>query len=258
MFPDEQDIGLESNDQRAANPYARGNVAQRRQYGIVINGDIGCYTLGALQPLYAMDTCGCMGASIPYALGMEKAGVKNKVVAVIGDSTFFHSGITGLVDVITSGAATTIIILDNFTTAMTGGNANPGSGHALAGEPARRVELETLCLGLGVEDVQVINAYDNEAIEREITRSLQSPAPSVLIVRAPCVLQERSSHALVSWVERDKCVACWACLATACPALIRDDGKVGIIPDMCTDCEVCNQVCPYDAILRVDREGVPA
>lgn len=261
MFPDEQDIGLEGNGQSTSttsSPYARGNVAQRRQYGIVVNGDIGCYTLGALQPLYAMDTCGCMGASIPYALGMEKAGVKNKVVAVIGDSTFFHSGITGLVDVITSGAATTIIILDNYTTAMTGGNVNPGTGVKLDGSPAPRIELETLCKGLGVEDVQVINAYDNETIERELNRAVQSPAPSVLIVREPCVLQQRATYPMVSWVERDKCVSCWACLATACPALIRDNGKVGIISDACTDCEVCNQVCPYDAILRVDRDRVPA
>ena len=120
-----------------SSPYAAQPIyAQRRQYGIVVNGDIGCYTLGALQPLFAMDTCGCMGASIGYALGMEKAGVKNKVVAVIGDSTFYHSGITGLVDVITSGAATTVIILDNFTTAMTGGNVNPGTG-SVRRRPAR-------------------------------------------------------------------------------------------------------------------------
>jgi indolepyruvate ferredoxin oxidoreductase alpha subunit len=254
MYPDPTDPA--ADEPSARSPYRRGNIAPRKQYGIVVNGDIGCYTLGALQPLFAMDTCGCMGASIGYALGMEKAGVKNKLVAIIGDSTFYHSGITGLVDVITSGAATTVIILDNFTTAMTGGNANPGSGATVDGRPARRVELETLCKGLGVADVQVINAYDNATIEEEINRAVQSPEPSVLIIRAPCVLQERLTHAQVSWVEPDKCVACWACLATACPALIRRDGKVAVIADMCTDCEVCNQVCPYDAILRVDRAGV--
>ncbi|HMQ56748.1 MAG TPA: 4Fe-4S binding protein, partial [Anaerolineae bacterium] len=139
-----------------------------------------------------------------------------------------------------------------------GGNVNPGTGVALDGSPARRVELETLCKGLGIEDVQVINAYDTETIERELNRSLQSAEPSVLIVREPCVLQARATYPMVSWVERDKCVSCWACLATACPALIRDNGKVGVIPEMCTDCEVCNQVCPYDAILRLEREGVPA
>ena len=254
MYPDAVDIEA-TPAQPTNSPYARANFAQRRQYSIVVNGDIGCYTLGALQPLFAMDTCGCMGASIGYAVGMEKAGVKNKVVAVIGDSTFYHSGITGLVDVITSGAATTVIILDNFTTAMTGGNVNPGTGAAVNGEPARRVELETLCRGLGVEDVQVIDAYDNAAITHHLDRSLASSEPSVLIMRAPCVLQERASHAQVSWVEPDKCTSCWACLATACPALIRENGKVAVIPEQCTDCEVCNQVCPYDAILRVDREA---
>lgn len=252
------DVGLgdRGRQQRARNPYQRTTIERRRKYGVVVTGDIGCYTLGALQPLFAMDTCGCMGASIGYAIGLEKAGIKNKVVAVIGDSTFYHSGITGLVDVITSGAATTVIILDNFTTAMTGGNPNPGTGATVDDQPARRVELETLCQGLGVEDVQVINAFDAEAIEQELDRALQTSEPSVLIVRAPCVLQEQAAYPLVSWVEAEKCIGCWACLVTACPALIREDGKVEIIPDLCTDCEVCNQICPYDAILRVERDGV--
>ena len=255
MFPEQAEDTVEAETQPATrNPYLRANLERRRQYGIVVTGDIGCYTLGALQPLFAMDTCGCMGASIGHAIGLEKAGVKNKVVAVIGDSTFYHSGITGLVDVISSGAATTIIILDNFTTAMTGGNANPGSGNTVDGQPARRVELETLCRGLGVEDVQVVGGFDVEAIERELQRALQSDEPSVLIVREPCVLQVREKYPLVSWVEAEKCISCWACLVTACPALIRQDGKVAIIPEQCTDCEVCNQVCPYDAIIRVERD----
>ncbi len=246
----------EAGAPRTHSPYHRMTLERRRKHGVVVTGDIGCYTLGALQPLYAMDTTACMGASIGQAIGLELGGVKNKVVAIIGDSTFYHSGITGLVDVITAGTATTVIILDNFTTAMTGGNVNPGTGATVDGRPARRVDLETLCRGLGVEDVQVINAFDVAAIERELRRALQSPEPSVLIVRAPCVLQERATYPMVSWVEPEKCVSCWACLVTACPALIRKDGKVAIIPHLCTDCEVCNQVCPYDAILRVERDGV--
>jgi indolepyruvate ferredoxin oxidoreductase alpha subunit len=223
---------------------------------VVVTGDIGCYTLGALQPLFAMDTCACMGASIGQAIGLEKGGIKNKIVAVIGDSTFYHSGITGLVDVITSGAATTTIILDNFTTAMTGGNVNPGTGKTVDGKPARRVELETLCRGLGIEDVVVINGFDTPGIERELVRALQSPDPSVLIVREPCVLEYKSSSTQTSWVEPDKCVSCWACLVTACPALIRQDGKVAVLPDRCTDCQVCNRICPHDAILRVERDSL--
>ncbi len=244
--------------QAARSPYLRANLERRKQYGLVVTGDIGCYTLGALQPLFAMDTCACMGASIGHAIGLEKGGIKNRIVAVIGDSTFYHSGITGLVDVITSGAATTVVILDNGTTAMTGGNVNPGTGKAVDGKPARRVELETLCRGLGIADVQVISGFDTTAIERELARAVQSPEPSVLIIREPCVLEAKPNSGLTSWVEPDKCVSCWACLVTACPALIRKDGKVAVIPDRCTDCQVCNRVCPHDAILRVEREAVRA
>jgi len=256
MFPEQ--VAGEEDSRLAANPFARATLAHRRQYGLVVTGDIGCYTLGALQPLWAMDTCACMGASIGQAIGLEKAGIKNKVVAVIGDSTFYHSGITGLVDVIVSGAATTVIILDNLTTAMTGGNANPGTGATVDGKPARRGELESLCRGLGIEDVRVLNGYDAEGIRREIAAAVQSPEPSVLIVRQPCVLQARPASPLVAWVQPEKCMACWACLVTACPALIRRDGKAAVIPERCTDCQVCSQVCPHDAILRVEREGVMA
>jgi indolepyruvate ferredoxin oxidoreductase alpha subunit len=287
MFPEQRDGDrdrdrdrdreMEERDQRAAtpsaslslspssisrtparSPYVRANLERRKQYGLVVTGDIGCYTLGSLQPLFAMDTCACMGASIGQAIGLEKGGIKNKIVAVIGDSTFYHSGITGLVDVITSGAATTVIILDNFTTAMTGGNVNPGTGKTVDGKPARRVELETLCRGLGIEDVVVINGFDTPGIERELVRALQSPEPSVLIVREPCVLEYKSSSTQTSWVEPDKCVSCWACLVTACPALIRQHGKVAVIPERCTDCQVCNRICPHDAILRVERDAVKA
>ncbi len=234
-------------------PYRRSNLERRRRYGLVITGDIGCYTLGALQPLNAMDTCACMGASIGQAIGLEKAGLKNKIVAVIGDSTFYHSGITGLVDVITSGAATTVIILDNFTTAMTGGNVNPGTGKTVDGRPARRIELESLCRGLGIEDVTVIGGFDTDAIRRELARAIQSDEPSVLIIREPCVLQFKADSTFTVWVEPEKCVACWACLVTACPALVRKDGKVAVLTDRCTDCQVCARICPHDAILRVER-----
>jgi indolepyruvate ferredoxin oxidoreductase alpha subunit len=262
MFGEQEAAGRSQDDRRsgdkgqgARSPYLRANLERRRQYNLVVTGDIGCYTLGALQPLYAMDTCACMGASIGQAIGLEKGGIKNKIVAVIGDSTFFHSGITGLVDVITSGAATTVIILDNFTTAMTGGNVNPGTGKAVDGKPARRVELETLCRGLGIEDVVVIPGFDTAAIERELFRAVQSDEPSVLIVREPCALEFKSSSSQTSWVEPEKCVSCWACLVTACPALIRRDGKVAVLPDRCTDCQVCNRICPHDAILRVERDA---
>jgi indolepyruvate ferredoxin oxidoreductase alpha subunit len=249
---------------RTGGPYHRGTLERRRQYGVVVNGDIGCYTLGALQPLFAMDTCACMGASIGMALGMERGGGKNKVMAVIGDSTFYHSGITGLVDVVTSGAATTVVILDNGTTAMTGGNVNPGTGSTVDGRPARRVDLETLCRGLGVEDVQVVDAFDVQEIEYQLGRALQSTEPSVLIVRSQCVLRGRPASDMVAYVDAEKCVGCWACLVTACPALVRKRDKVEIVTTLCADCQVCNQICPHDAIVQVSRNpsndaaGVPS
>jgi len=223
--------------------------------GLVVTGDIGCYTLGALRPLQAMDTCTCMGASIGQAIGIEKAGAVNKVVAVIGDSTFYHSGITGLVDVVTSGAASTVVILDNSTTAMTGGNPNPGTGTGIAGRPARRIELETLCRGLGIQDVQVVDAYNIGEIDANVTRALASPEPSVIIVRAPCALQHRGPRPLVSRVEPERCTGCWTCLMTACPAIVREGGKAVILEERCTGCRVCNQVCTEEAILLLEREG---
>ncbi len=232
-------------------PGAEGTRARER---IIVAGDIGCYTLGALPPLGAMDTCSCMGASIGTALGMEIAGYKGRVVAVIGDGTFYHSGITGLVDVVVSGAATTVIIMDNGTTAMTGGNVNPGTGSTVSGQPARRIELETLCRALGVSDVQVLDAYDLEGIEREIQRTLQTDEPSVLIVRSPCRLQMRTTYESVSWVDPEKCIGCEICLRVGCPALTRSEEKVAILTDLCTACEVCIQVCPHDAISLVQRE----
>jgi indolepyruvate ferredoxin oxidoreductase, alpha subunit len=240
---------------RLAFPVPDGAGGSKRER-VVVTGDIGCYTLGALQPLAAMDTCSCMGASIGTAIGMEKAGLATKVVAVIGDSTFYHSGITGLVNVVTSGAATTTIILDNSITAMTGGNPNPGTGATVAGKPAPRVELETLCRGLGITDVQVVPAYDAAAIERELKRSLETSAPTVLIVRAPCCLQDRSPRPYVSVVDADACTGCSTCLRTGCPALVKVDDKVEILANLCTGCQVCNQVCPQDAISLVDREEV--
>jgi len=254
MYPESVTTDLPIED--APNPYHRSLLDRRKRYGVVITGDIGCYTLGALQPLYAMDTTSCMGASIGQSIGLEKAGIKNKVIAVIGDSTFYHSGITGLIDVITSGASTTVLILDNFTTAMTGGNVNPGTGKTVDGRFAQRVELEALCKGLGIKDVKVISGFDTDEIRHEIDRTLQSREPSVLIVREPCVLQAGPNLEMVAWVEAEKCAGCWACLVTACPALIRANDKVAVTSELCTDCQVCNRICPHNAILRLERKSV--
>ncbi|NPV06382.1 MAG: indolepyruvate ferredoxin oxidoreductase subunit alpha [Anaerolineae bacterium] len=230
----------------------RGGERQRER--VIVTGDIGCYTLGALPPLSAMDTCLCMGASIGTALGMEMAGHKHRVVAVIGDGTFYHSGITGLVEVVTSGAATTIVIMDNGTTAMTGGNPNPGSGITIQGAPAPKVTLESLCRGLGVQDVVVVDAYDTEAIRAQLERSLRTDDPTVVIVRAPCRLQVSGPSEQVAWVDPDECVGCEVCLRAGCPALTRAGDKVEILAALCTACNLCGQICPHDAIHLGPRE----
>ena len=159
----------------------------------MVTGDIGCYTLAVLPPLLAIDTTGCMGASIGKALGMEKAGLPNKVVAVIGDSTFLHSGITPLLDVVYNGGTITILILDNRTTAMTGHQEHPGTGLSAQGEPARAVDLERLVRGLGVEDVQVVDAFDLAALEAALRDSVERDEPSVVIVRGACALKVRAA-----------------------------------------------------------------
>jgi indolepyruvate ferredoxin oxidoreductase alpha subunit len=239
---------------------ALARLVRTREAGqerVIVTGDIGCYTLGALPPLLAMDTCTCMGASIGAALGLEKAGLHGRVIAVIGDSTFYHSGITGLVDVVSSGAATTVIILDNGTTAMTGGNPNPGSGQNLRGEPAPRVELERLCRGLGIEDVRVLDAWDRQAIEAALCHALSTNAPSVLIIRGPCQRTLRRTPEEAAVVEASRCTGCRRCLRLGCPALTFADGKALVLTELCAACGLCAGVCPRGAIHLRRREEVP-
>ncbi len=220
-----------------------------RRMGAVVAGDIGCYTLAALPPLLTMDTAGCMGASIGSAMGMEKAGVPNKVIAVIGDSTFLHSGMTPLLDVVYNGGTITTLILDNYTTAMTGHQEHPGTGRSAQGLPARKVDLEKLVRGLGVEDVKVVDAFDLKALEAAIRDSAERDEPSVVIVRGACSVKARTSgQALV--VDPAICNGCSACLRLGCPAIARRDDKASITPDLCVGpaCGVCRQVCPISAI----------
>ncbi len=215
---------------------------------IVVTSDIGCYTLGVYPPLAALDTCACMGASIGQALGMEKAGITNKVVAVLGDSTFMHSGITGLVDIVYNEGNSTVIILDNGTTAMTGQQGHPGTGIAATGKPARQVKLETLCKGIGVEDVNVVDAFDVKALESTIKRCVASDEPSVIIARGPCSLRVKDRKKSL-FVDPDECGGCLVCLDLGCPAIIKtEDDKVRIDGSVCVACGVCAQVCPQEAI----------
>ncbi|MBN2463700.1 MAG: indolepyruvate ferredoxin oxidoreductase subunit alpha [Dehalococcoidia bacterium] len=226
---------------------ARGKSEQVGK--LIITGDIGCYTLAAYPPLRAMDTTACMGASIGQALGMEKAGVASKVVAVIGDSTFLHSGITGLVNAVYDGAGVTIIILDNGTTAMTGHQDHPGTGVSAQGKETVKVELEQLVRGVGVEDVKVVNAFDLKALRAALRGSLDNPRLSVIIVRGTCSVQLRERSG-VRTVDVDKCDNCEVCLKIGCPAIQKLDKQIYIDATLCTgdDCTICEQLCPRKAI----------
>jgi indolepyruvate ferredoxin oxidoreductase alpha subunit len=216
-------------------------------------GDIGCYTLGALPPLNAMDTCICMGASIGNALGMEKAmgpqGAE-KMVAVIGDSTFLHSGMTGLLDVVYNRGTTTVIIMDNRTTAMTGHQEHPGTGRTLKGDPTAMVDLKKICQALGVTDVAEVDPHDLKATRQAVKRAVGRRQPSVIITRRPCILsREAGKTAAPLSVDEDVCTACGLCLELGCPAIVRQpNGKARIQQFLCVGCGLCRQVCPRGAI----------
>jgi indolepyruvate ferredoxin oxidoreductase alpha subunit len=216
---------------------------------LIITGDIGCYTLGAYPPLLAMDTCACMGASIGQALGMEKAGVNNRVVAVIGDSTFLHSGITGLVDGVYNKGAITLIILDNGTTAMTGHQEHPGTGISAQGKETKKVALEQLVRGIGVNDVKVVDAFDMKALRASVKSSLDSPELSVIIVRGACAVRV-PKRGEPRAIDAEKCNLCGTCLLLGCSAIQREDERFFIDSTLCVGetCAVCQQLCPRQAI----------
>jgi indolepyruvate ferredoxin oxidoreductase, alpha subunit len=216
---------------------------------IIVTSDIGCYTLGVYPPLAALDTCACMGASIGQAIGLEKAKVRNKVVAVLGDSTFMHSGITGLVDAVYNQSNITVIILDNGTTAMTGHQGHPGTGLSARGEKATAVKLEEVVKGLGVKDVHVVNAFDLKAIESALKHCLGTKEPSVIISRAHCPLSVRVT-ATPYKVGADECTSCNICLDLGCPAISVSDDKAVIDASTCQGCSICAQICPQEAIAK--------
>ena len=238
---------LSTMGQRAKLRKAKGKKS--RESNLVITGDIGCYTLAAYPPLMAMDTCACMGASIGQALGMEKAGIGKKVVAVIGDSTFMHSGITGVVNAVYNAGRITIIILDNGTTAMTGHQGHPGTGVSAKGEMTKKVELETLIRGIGVSDVKVVDAFDIKALRHNLESSLDSDELSVIIVRGACSvrLPVRSG---IRVINTEKCSQCGTCLLLGCSAIQEDNEQVCIDASLCVGdaCSICQQICPKQAI----------
>ena len=216
-------------------------------------GDIGCYTLGAVAPLSVIDTTICMGASISTLHGMEKAKGKDYIhswVAVIGDSTFMHTGINSLMNMVYNQATGTVIILDNSTTGMTGHQQNPTTGKNLRGDPAGKIDLETLCRAMGIRRVRVVDPYDLKATEEVVTEELAAPEPSVIITRRPCVLLRSVEKHPPYQVEPDKCKGCKMCMRIGCPAISWKDKKAVIDPTQCVGCGVCEQLCKFDAFLH--------
>ncbi|MBE0479875.1 MAG: indolepyruvate ferredoxin oxidoreductase subunit alpha [Dehalococcoidia bacterium] len=229
----------------------RTNEGPVQKGDFVVTSDIGCYTLGVYPPLAALDTCACMGASIGHAIGLKKAGIPNKVVAVLGDSTFMHSGITGLVDAVYNQASITVIILDNETTAMTGHQGHPGTGISARGLKTQAVKLEDVVRGVGVRDVNIVSAFDLAEIESAIRKCTENDEPSVIIARGPCTLAVKTRRTPFA-VDTEECTSCYVCLDTGCPAISLVDDRAHI-DESCAGCGVCAQVCPQEAILEDKR-----
>ena len=218
---------------------------------LTVIGDIGCYTLGAVAPLNAVDSVICMGASVSGIHGFNKANggkTDGNTVAVIGDSTFMHSGMTGLVNIAYNDSKSTVIILDNSITGMTGHQQNPTTGFNLKGDPAAKVDLEALCHALGIARVRVVDPYDLKQCEVTIKEELAADEASVIISRRPCALLKYVKHKQPLAVGADKCKSCKMCMKVGCPAISMVDGKAKIDATLCTGCGVCAQLCKFGAL----------
>lgn len=216
-----------------------------------VMGDIGCYTLGAVAPLSAMDVTACMGASISSIHGFNKArGAESegKTVAVIGDSTFMHSGMTGLANIAYNMSNSTVVILDNSITGMTGHQQNPTTGYNIKGDPAGKINLEELCKAMGFKRVRVVDPYDLAACDQAVKEELAAKEPSVIISRRPCVLLKYVEVKPPVKVCKENCKSCKMCMKLGCPAISFKDGKAQIDETLCVGCGVCKQLCKFDAI----------
>lgn len=229
----------------------RGLFYTLKQNKCTVLGDIGCYTLGAVAPLSAMDVTLCMGASISSIHGFNKAlgeESEGRTVAVIGDSTFMHSGMTGLANIAYNQSNSTVIILDNSITGMTGHQQNPTTGYNIKGDPAGKINLEELCRAMGFNRVKVVDPYDLAECDRVLKQELAAQEPSVIISRRPCVLLKYVKHEKPLKVDCDKCVGCKSCMRLGCPSISIKDGKAVIDATLCVGCGVCKQLCKFGAL----------
>lgn len=228
----------------------RGLYYALKKLNVTVSGDIGCYTLGALAPLAMMDTCVCMGASVSALHGRNKADAENakKSVAVIGDSTFMHSGVTGLINIAYNQSNSTVIILDNSITGMTGHQDNPTTGKTIKGDPTTAVSLELLAKAVGIDRVRVIDPYNLQECEDVLREEIAAEEPSVVISRRPCALLKYVKHNPPMHVNPDKCVGCKMCMKIGCPAISMKNKKSVIDFTQCVGCNVCSQLCKFDAI----------
>ncbi len=252
------DVGVKLDDAIPARPPVmcagcphRGLFYTLSKLKLTVLGDIGCYTLGAVAPLAAIDTTICMGASVSGLHGFNKASggeMEGKTVAVIGDSTFMHSGVTGLINIAYNESNSTVIILDNSITGMTGHQQNPTTGYNLKGDPCTKIDLESLCRSVGIRRVRVVDPYNLKECEEAVKEELAAAEPSVIISRRPCALLKYVKHKAPLTANPDKCVGCKSCMRIGCPAISIVDGKARIDNTLCVGCGVCQQLCKFDAL----------
>ena len=223
-----------------------------KKLNLTVIGDIGCYTLGASEPHAAMDTCVCMGASIGMLHGFEKARGREAMkstVAIIGDSTFIHSGITGLINVVYNQGVGTVIIADNATTGMTGHQHHPATGKTLRGDITNSLDLEQLVKAIGVKNIRVVNAYDMKEVEVALKEEIVKPEPSVIITKAPCKLLVKEDWPSYQ-IKKDECINCGICMKLGCPALIKGEEHAQVNDALCAGCGLCASFCPKGAIRK--------
>lgn len=228
----------------------RGTFYVLKKLKLNVSGDIGCYTLGALPPNEAMDTCICMGASVGVLHGMEKARGKEfakKSVAVIGDSTFIHSGITGIIDIVYNKGISTVIILDNSITGMTGHQHNPTTGFTIKGEPTKQVDLVKLANAVGIERVRIADPFDIKEFEKVVKEETEAEEPSVIIAQRPCALLKNVKFDGALKINREKCKKCKKCMTLGCPAIVDRGDHIEVNEALCVGCNLCTKVCAFDA-----------